>query len=213
MFNQAFRKRFISLTTLSSILIVEIFAFLGLYALFCLQIKYVYKRIYIITIIFILINIIIFIVCLFCIRSYQNIHRTFLVSIIIIYTVTMTFLSYFIYTFRDDFLEATGVIWEKGIQKSIDAIESRFNCKGFDKAKPDSTCYDPINQFLQNRSKVYSVSLGLLSVLFIVLTFASMYFAYKSRHADAAEPTIMSMTTKDLNDIKEPLNLDNTIHI
>ena len=125
----------------------------------------------------------------------------------------MAFLSYFIYAFHDDFLNAVGIIWEKGIQNSIDSIESRFSCRGFNQTLANSTCYDSINRYLQTRSKIYSISLGLFSLIFIILTFASIYFAYKSRHADIDEPNIMSLSSKELNDIKEPLNLDSPVDI
>lgn len=207
------RKKFISITALSSIIFVEIFALLGLYALYCLQIQAVYNRIFVITIVFILVNIVIFVVCLFCIKSYQNIHRTFLLSIIVIYTITMTCISYFIYAFRDDFLDATSLIWEKEIQNSINAIESRFNCQGFDKSKPNLTCYDKLKQFLQSRSKIYSLFLGFLSFGFVILTFISFYLAYWGGHSGVTEPNIMSLNTKELNDIKHPLNLDSPVDI
>ena len=213
MITQSGRKKFIGLTALSSVIVVEIFALMGLYILFYLQIRNVYNKIFIITIVFLLINIIIFVVCIFCIKSYQNIHRIFLLSIIVIYTITMACLSYFIYAFSDDFLDAISLIWDKGIQESINAIESNFNCKGFDKSNSVSSCYEPVHQYLQSKSKIYSLLLGFISCGYIILCFISFYFAYKSRHINGAEPDIMSLDSKDLNNIKQPLNLDATINI
>lgn len=213
MVSQTGRKKFISITALLSIIFVEIFAILGLYALYRIQIQHVYNRIFVITILFILINIVIFIVCLFCIKSYQNIHRIFLLSITAIYTITMACLSYFIYAFHDDFLDAMGLIWERKIQDSINSIESRFNCQGFDASKPNLTCYNKLNEYMQSKSKVYSIFLGILSLGFIILTFISFYLAYWGRHADINEPNIMSLNSNELNDIKEPMNLDSEINI
>lgn len=203
-------KRFINTVAILAVIIVQAFALIALFTLYTIQLHAVHTTTQIILIAFAALNIAMFVATIYCAVKYQKAHRYFLLIIVVIYTVTCGFLAFFFPIYDHTFIKMLTYIWTDEITNSINKLESKFNCHGFNPDEPDTTCYNNIKNFLKTRSEGAIFFMGLFFVFFFISAVYIFFAVCKYQTQDDAEP---SMEVNNLDEIQQPLNQEGNLDI
>lgn len=122
-------------------------------------------------------------------KSIFTFKKRYLLIIYTLFLIVLGAISFSIYSFRNDFLDFIGQVFndyynndsKRSSEKFVKYMENYFKCKYYDLDSPSGNCAEFLTKFINSNSKIFSIFLGIISIIFLILLIIGIYFDSKSK--------------------------------
>lgn len=144
-------------------------------------------------------------------KSIFNIKKKYLLFVDTLFIIVLGAISFCIYSFRNDFLNFAGLIFDdyynnknsnKSSEKFVNYIENYFKCKNFNLDSPSGNCAELMNEFINSKSKLLAIVVGVVSIILLILLIVGLYLDSRSKSDNVSNDRSESANF----DIHEELN-------
>jgi hypothetical protein len=211
------RRLLAALSVTSAVIVGSIFI-TGIYYFSSLHIDEVSPSTFAGLIIFLVSCILVIGLSLYCAWIYDRLHRTFLVTLVLVFSGGLAILSYSIYHMNTSVFEFIEVVWDDIDSPGVRALEQLFQCDGFDPDPPEiealnytSNCATIIRSFIDAKTRTVAIVCGVFFALSAVAAVFACYLVCRNQSSTAAFPIETGHELSDLQghaSLHEGLNAD-----
>jgi energy-coupling factor transporter transmembrane protein EcfT len=215
----AVERRLLAIVSVASAVIVAAIFVTGIYYFKSLHIDQAAPSTYAGIIIFLVACVLVIGLSLYCIWVYDRLHRTFLLTVTLVFSIGLAVLSYSIYHMNTSLFEFVEVVWDELDGRKVRELEESFHCEGFDPNPPEleppnssSNCAIVIKNFINEKTQSVAIICGILFAPCAIAAIFACYLACKKQSSGAGFPIETGRELSDLQgthpSLHEGLNAD-----